>query len=162
MSHITISYEEAEYKTNNCFLYKVITTLNTRLNAIRTLESRISLIKSYLSTLSETATHHEKKDPSVSLSHPILRNINSLISHLSLLIPQDRTEFSTETLAQSNDVALVSLLGQLGQSVKAMRELGRKSAIVQTARQGATSRKAQLGMSLGRQRGFGEEFLRGL
>lgn len=162
MSHITISSEEAEYKTNNCFLYKVITTLNTRLNAIRTLESRISLIKSYLSTLSETATHHEKKGPSVSLSHPILRNINSLISHLSLLTPQDRTTFSTETLAQSNDVALVSLLGQLGQSVKAMRDLGRKSAIVQTARQGATSRKAQLGMSLGRQRGFGEEFLRGL
>jgi hypothetical protein len=32
------------------------------------------------------------------------------------------------------DVLLVSLLGQLGDNVKAMRELGRKSAVVQTAR----------------------------
>lgn len=36
---------------------------------------------------------------------------------------------------------LVSLLGQLGESVKAMRELGRKSAIVQSARHTAASRK---------------------
>jgi COP9 signalosome complex subunit 6 len=34
--------------------------------------------------------------------------------------------------SQSNDVLLVSLLGQLGDNVKAMRELGRKSAVVQT------------------------------
>lgn len=39
---------------------------------------------------------------------------------------------------------LVSLLGQLGESVKAMRELGRKSAIVQSARHAANPRKPGL------------------
>lgn len=146
----------------------MITTLDTRLNAIRALESRISLIKSYLSKLSEDAKQLELKgqessSASDTVSHPTLRRINALISHLSLLTPHDQAAFSTEAMAQSNDVAIISVLGRLGESVKAMRELGRKSAIVQASRQGAAGRKTQMGMSYGgRQRGYGEEFLRGV
>lgn len=49
---------------------------------------------------------------------------------------------------------LISLLGQLGDNVKAMRELGRKSAVVQATRHIATARKDP-GML---QRGFNDEF----
>ncbi|KAJ5573610.1 uncharacterized protein N7459_008037 [Penicillium hispanicum] len=124
-SQTVLSQEEEE----------VIANLNTRLNAIRTLESRISLIKSYVSSISEFG-----KDDTAQLSHPILRNINSLLSHLSILSPSTRSAFSQEVLSQNNDVLLVSLLGQMGESIKAMRELGRRSAIIQSARQ-ATARK---------------------
>lgn len=48
---------------------------------------------------------------------------------------------------------LVTLLGQLGESVKAMRELGRQSAVVQSARHTASSRK-QSGLAA---RSFEEE-----
>lgn len=48
----------------------------------------------------------------------------------------------------------MSLLGQLGDNVKAMRELGRKSAVVQTARQVASARKDPSML----QRSFNEEF----
>lgn len=81
-----------------------------------------------------------------SLSHPTLRNINSLLSNLSLLTPEEKSAFSAEILAQKNDVLLVSLLGQLGQNVSGMRELGRKAAIVNSIRQSAAPRKAQMAM----------------
>lgn len=42
-----------------------------------------------------------------------------------------------ESLAQENDVALISLLGRLGENVKHIRELGKKSAIVETGKQQA-------------------------
>lgn len=122
----------------------VIASLNTRLNAVRTLESRISLIKSYVSTLS--AEGDSNPPSTASLSHPILRNINSLLSHLSLLTPHEQSAFYDETLAQKNDVLLVTLLGQLGQSIKGMRELGRKSAIVNNMRQTMGARKSQMAM----------------
>ncbi|KAF3395905.1 signalosome complex subunit 6 [Penicillium rolfsii] len=132
-SQVELTQEEEE----------LIANLNTRLNAVRTLESRISLIKSYVSSISVTDSSAAAKDDpsSPKLSHPIIRNINSLISHLSILSPHEQSTFSTEILSQSNDVMLVSLLGQMGESVKAMRELGRKSAVVQSARHSANSRK---------------------
>ncbi|OXV11221.1 hypothetical protein Egran_01014 [Elaphomyces granulatus] len=123
----------------------LIASLTTRLNAIRTLESRIRLIKSYLSSQRSSCLdkgESETKDPgSPSLSYPILRNISSLISHLSLLNPQDQESFAVESLEQANDVTLISLLGILGKSVQGMRELGKKLAIVETGKHSNTSRK---------------------
>ena len=88
------------------------------------------------------------------LSHPILRNINALLSHLTLLTPQEQSAFTAETIAQSNDVHLVSLLGQLSQSISAMRELGKRTAIMNNMRRTMASRKSQLTM----QNRFGDEF----
>jgi COP9 signalosome complex subunit 6 len=83
-------------------------------------------------------------------SYPILRNISSLISGLSLLTPQDANAFAIESLAQKNDVALISLLGQLGDNVKQMRDLGKKSMIAENGKQASASggggRKAHLAL----------------
>ncbi|PYH98999.1 putative COP9 signalosome subunit 6 [Aspergillus ellipticus CBS 707.79] len=140
---------------------ELIASLNTRLNAIRTLESRISLIKAYVASIPSSASPAEvAPDPdtptTTTLSHPILRNINALISQLSLLTPQEGSAFTAETLAQSNDVHLVALLGQLSQSISGMRELGKRTAIMTNMRRNmASSRKSQLTMQPGR---FGDEF----
>lgn len=135
----------------------MIANLTTRLNAVKTLESRIRLIKAYLSSLppsflagstSTTTTNPPESTTTTTppLSYPILRNISSLIAHLSLLAPQHQDAFSVESLAQSNDVALVSLLGTLGKNAQGMCELGKKAAIVETARQNLASRKTQLAL----------------
>jgi COP9 signalosome complex subunit 6 len=135
----------------------VVASLSTRLNAVRTLESRVSLIKSYLSGLSEAdfGTDASKDNKSIKLSHPIIRNVNSLLSHLSILSPSGQSSFATEVLSQSNDVQLISLLGQLGENVKAMRDLGRKTAVIQTSRQVANARQDPRSVV---QRGFNQEF----
>ncbi|KAK2765830.1 hypothetical protein FQN53_006790 [Emmonsiellopsis sp. PD_33] len=119
----------------------LIANLNTRLNAVKTLESRLSLIKAYLSNISNS-NPNTSPTATPEISHSLLRNIHSLISHLSLLTPQESGTFSTESLAQTNDVALVALLGSLGQSVQGMRELGKKFAVVDGMRQNARSGKA--------------------
>lgn len=136
----------------------MIASLNTRLNAVRTLESRVSLIKTYLSSLSDAdfGTDASTENKSIKLSHPILRNINSLLSHLSILSPSEQSSFATEVLSQSNDVQLISLLGQLGENVKAMRDLGRKTAIIQTGRQVANNARQDPRSVI--QRGFNQEF----
>ncbi|KAI2825092.1 hypothetical protein CBS115989_51 [Aspergillus niger] len=120
---------------------ELIASLTTRLNAIKTLESRISLIKSYVA--SNSTSDPETPTSTTTLSHPILRNINALLSHLSLLTPDERSAFTAEAIAQSNDVHLVSLLGQLGQSISAMRELGKRTALMNSVRRTMMSRKTQ-------------------
>ncbi|KAL2865618.1 COP9 signalosome complex subunit 6 [Aspergillus lucknowensis] len=119
---------------------ELIASLNTRLNAIRTLESRISLIKSYVSSISPAPENQES--PPARLNHSVLRDINSLLSNLSLLTPHEQNAFSAEALAQSNDVSLVALLSQLSQSINGMREVGKRISIVTNARRTA-ARKTQ-------------------
>ncbi|KAL4925382.1 COP9 signalosome complex subunit 6 [Aspergillus undulatus] len=117
---------------------ELIASLNTRLNAIRTLESRISLIKSYVSSISPSSTSSE---PATKPNHTILRDINAILSNLSLLTPHEQSAFSAEALAQTNDVNLVTLLGQLSQSINGMREVGKRTAIVSNVRRNAAGRK---------------------
>ncbi|PYH86508.1 hypothetical protein BO82DRAFT_380148 [Aspergillus uvarum CBS 121591] len=111
---------------------ELIASLNTRLNAIRTLESRISLIKSYVSSISSPTS--TTPQPTTTLSHPTLRNINACLSHLALLTPPANSALNREILAQANDVHLVALLGQLSHSISHMRELGKRTAILNNAR----------------------------
>ncbi|RAK95154.1 COP9 signalosome complex subunit 6 [Aspergillus ibericus CBS 121593] len=132
---------------------ELIASLTTRLNAVRALESRISLIKAYVASVASEGGN-EDTPSTATLSHPILRNINALLSHLTLLTPQEQSAFTAEAIAQSNDVHLVSLLGQLGQSISAMRELGKRTAIMNNMRRTMVPRKSQLAMQ-GR---FGDEF----
>ncbi|KAJ5657691.1 COP9 signalosome complex subunit 6 [Penicillium longicatenatum] len=118
---------------------EMIANLNTRLNAVRILESRIALIKSYVSSISPDSDSTDS--PSTTWSHPILRDVNSLISHLDIINPSDQSTFAQDVVSQHNDVLLASLFGKVGETVQSMRELGRKSAIVQLGRQTNSGRK---------------------
>ncbi|KAJ5345259.1 hypothetical protein N7452_003263 [Penicillium brevicompactum] len=139
---------------------ELVANLTTRLNAVRTLESRISLIKSYLSSLAHSGLglQDSEDDKPTKLSHPIVRDVNSLLSHLSILSPAEQSSFTTEVISQSNDVQLISLLGQLGESVKSMRELGRQTAIIQASSKAAKSR---LEYRIAMQMGGGEDHIPG-
>ncbi|KAL3474546.1 hypothetical protein BJX99DRAFT_231536 [Aspergillus californicus] len=118
---------------------ELIASLNTRLNAIRALGSRISLLKSYVSSLS-SSSEGSQEISATHLNHQAIRDINSLLSNLSLLTPHEQSELSAEALAQKNDVSLVALLGQLGQSINGMRDVGKRTAIVNNTRRNAAAR----------------------
>ncbi|KAJ5626825.1 hypothetical protein N7528_004252 [Penicillium herquei] len=118
---------------------ELIGNLTTRLNAIRTLESRISLMKSYVSSICSDPENASSTSPA--WSHPLLRDINSLLAHLELLSPSEQSSFATEVLSQKNDVLMASLLGRMGEGVKNLREVGYKNTIVRAQRQSTSMQK---------------------
>ncbi|KAJ5908397.1 hypothetical protein N7495_001079 [Penicillium taxi] len=111
----------------------LIANLSTRLNAVRTLQSRISLIKSYVTSISES------NNADTPLPHSILRNVNSLISNLAILSPSDESTFSMEVISQNNDVMLASLLGKMGEVLQTTLEMDVKASIVNQANQTSQS-----------------------
>ena len=104
-----------------------------------------SLSPSYLSEATTTA---ESFPDSQHLSH--LRNIQALITRLSLLTPAHDTQQKPSALeqasqSQKNDVALASMLSQLGQDVQGLNELGRKFATVEQGRSMKSKSKGGFG-----------------
>jgi COP9 signalosome complex subunit 6 len=136
-----------------------IASLTTRLNSVRMLQSRLSLLSTYISSLPTPNATDSESESSIDPTHlPHLRNIKALITRLSLLTPHSETSepiLSTTTnpftstptqpqvdplthaqKAQTNDVNLSSLLALLGQDIQCLSEVGRKFAIVDNTRQG--------------------------
>jgi len=151
---------------------ELIATLTAKANAIQMLHQRISLLKTYLTSLPpcylNTSPPLPSSDPSSSttpisphpqVSHPILRSISSLLARLPLLTPalptdEDTHDASSLSLSQEaarerSDVALVSLLGSLGQTIKDAQEMGRKAGIVELVKGTGGGRKGGLGMGMG-------------
>lgn len=132
----------------------MVGNLNTRLSAVKTLESRLDLIKAYLQVIKDSKNNtndssmetsdSDSKDTQPALSHSLLRSIYGVISHLSLLNPQGSDSFSVESLAQTNDAALVALLGSTGQNIQQMRELGSKFAISSSMRRNLATSEAHM------------------
>lgn len=121
---------------------ELIASLTAKANAIKMLHARINLIAVYLrnlppsyrsSTVPEGVEADEKKYTPV--NHSILRSIQALLSRLSLLIPADSAAFEHELMSEQNDVNLVSLLSTITNSIKDVRETGRKFAIVEVGKQ---------------------------
>lgn len=131
-----------------------IASMTTRLNSVRMLQSRLSLLSTFISSLSPSNLSDPNSGTNIDQAHlPHLRNIKALITRLSLLTPHSNTSTplpSTSTApfsqpqtdplthaqqAQTNDVTLSSLLSLLGQDVQGLSELGRKFAIVENAKQ---------------------------
>ena len=121
--------------TTNSFL--VIANLSTRLSAVKILQSRLQLIQAYLSQISQD----QSADSSVRLSHTLIRNIYSLLVHLSVINPSTSDAFSFESLSQANDVALIGLLGSLSEGVQQMREMGKRWAVTRAVRQNNASQE---------------------
>ena len=119
---------------------------------MKMLHSRIQLLRTYLTRLPPSyLTKPLPPDQPYDLNpasyyteidYPILRSIQALLNRIPLLIPADLDAFERESLAEKNDVALISLLGTLGQSIKGTKEVGYKHAVIDTARQ---STKRNLG-----------------
>ncbi|TVY41945.1 COP9 signalosome complex subunit [Lachnellula occidentalis] len=118
---------------------ELIASLTAKANAIKMLQSRINLIAVYLQNLppsyiSDTVPESVESDDKeyTPVNHPILRSIQALLTRLSLLVPADSTGFEHELLAEQNDVNLVSLLSTITNSLKVVRETGKKSLVVET------------------------------
>jgi COP9 signalosome complex subunit 6 len=142
-----------------------IAGITTRLNSVRMLQSRLSLLITFIrsqssSYLSDQNIPLGKASPDPA-QIPHLRNIQALLTRLSLLTPSaesasDTTMSTTAdsltsaSLSQSNDVALSSLLAILGQDIQGLSELGRKFASADQER--AKKGKTKGGMGTG---GFG-------
>lgn len=118
-----------------------IAGMTTRLNSIKMLQERLQL----LSRLVESMPPSYISDQSIPLSpssptaeHLVhLRNIQALLSRLSLLTPagQDEAESLREAgRSQSNDVALTSILSLLGSDIQGLSELGRKFVTVEQSK----------------------------
>jgi COP9 signalosome complex subunit 6 len=145
-----------------------IASMTTRLNSVRMLQSRLSLLSTYVSSLPPSNLSDTESEANVEPSHlPHLRNIKALITRLSLLTPHPDTSapsLSTTTnpptavptqpqldplthaqQAQTNDVTLSSLLALLGQDVQGLSELGRKFALVENAKQGKGKKMGGVG-----------------
>ncbi|TVY93402.1 COP9 signalosome complex subunit [Lachnellula willkommii] len=118
---------------------ELIASLTAKANAIKMLQSRINLIAVYLQNLppsyvSDTVPESVESDDKehTPVNYPILRSIQALLTRLSLLVPADSAGFEHELLAEQNDVNLVSLLSTITNSIKVVRETGKKSLVVET------------------------------
>jgi COP9 signalosome complex subunit 6 len=131
---------------------ELIASLTAKANAIKMLQSRIKLIAVYLQKLppsyvSDTVPEGVESDDTeyTPVNHSILRSIQALLTRLSLLIPADSTAFEHELLSEQNDVNLVSLLSTITNSIKDVRETGKKSAVVE-AQKSMKSKGGERGM----------------
>jgi COP9 signalosome complex subunit 6 len=119
---------------------ELIASLTAKANAIKMLHSRINLITTYLEKLPPHVTGKVTEPPPetgkdfATVDHSILRSIQALLNRLTLLVPADNAAFSQELLAEQNDVNLVSLLSTVTESIMYAREMGRKFAVVDQAR----------------------------
>lgn len=120
------------------------------------LHDRLSLLKSYLSSLPPTylTAASLPADSNLNLNHPLLRSISSLLSRLPLLAPPTAptttpptpsstaaptpTSLATASAQEQADVHLVSLLSSLTRSIAEAKELGAKYSVVTKAREEKT------------------------
>lgn len=116
-----------------------IASITTRLNSVKMLQTRISLLRQFIQSLPISYLSDQTSSVAPDLSHlPHLRNIQALLTRLSLLTPVSPSSvvhpLTAASQAQSNDVALASMLSLLGQDTQALSELGRKFATVESHR----------------------------
>jgi len=116
---------------------ELLTSLTAKSNAIKMLQSRLSLISSYLQSLppSYLTDKSISLDPSnKALNQPILRSISALLARLPLLTPPDKNTFDRESLQTKSDVELITLLSSLTRTVNDAKELGRKLNVVENGK----------------------------
>jgi COP9 signalosome complex subunit 6 len=127
-----------------------IATITTRLNSVRMLQTRLTLISKFLSDLPPSYITDQSVPLTPSSPEPThlphLRNITSLLTRLNLLTPPTHSPTAPTPLSQaqaqnSSDVLLSSLLSTINRDVAALGELGRKFATIENAR---GARKKQL------------------
>lgn len=128
-----LSKVEAEY----------MSALQAKFNATKMLKSRLDLIIRYLSrlppgftdgteTTAQAAENARASGGQYTIpNNNILRHINALVTNYELVTPTERADLQKEILQETNDVNLVSLVADLLASVDEVREVGRKSAVIE-------------------------------
>lgn len=120
-----------------------IAGITTRLNSVRMLQSRLRLMSQFLQSLPPSYLSDPNSQASPDSIHlPHLRNIQALLTRLSLLTPVTPGSISGEaedplllaSQSQSNDVALSCLLSLVSQDVQSLGEMGRKFSMVEQAK----------------------------
>ncbi|KAF2015444.1 hypothetical protein BU24DRAFT_408658 [Aaosphaeria arxii CBS 175.79] len=118
---------------------EVLSTLTAKMNAIRMLSRRISLLRAYLASLPPSYLSDPSKpfnptpdaEHPLPLNHTILRSISATLSRINILSPPDTEAFTLESQQEASDVQLVALLSAITNSTSSARELGKKSYIVE-------------------------------
>jgi COP9 signalosome complex subunit 6 len=131
----------------------VLSTLTAKMNAIRMLSRRIALLRAYLDALPSSYL----SDPSLPidsipdaqhplpLNHSILRSVSAMLARINVLAPPDLVAFTLESQQEASDVQLVSLLSSITNSVSMAKDLGRKSSIVEHAKNQSKTRMGVTG-----------------
>ena len=127
---------------------ELIASLTAKANAIKMLNQRVNLIRSYLTSLPESylTDANSTELPADGTNYPLLRNVNSLMSRLPLLTPPTAApatngthEAPVSSLHQTasreqQDVHLTSLLAALTRSVSETQTLASRFHSVQRER----------------------------
>jgi len=121
---------------------ELLSTLNAKMNAIRMLSRRISLLRAYLASLppsylsdpSLPLNPSPTADCNLPLDHSILRSISAMLARLNILAPPDTEAFTLESQQEASDVQLIQLLSSITNSMSAAKDLGKKSQIVENGK----------------------------
>jgi COP9 signalosome complex subunit 6 len=123
-----------------------ISAFQTKANATKMMLDRINLLVAYLEQLppdfvsgteypgpggAESPTTGEYSTPSAK----ILRQIQALVTNIELVTPAQQEALEEEMLQEANDVKVVELMADLMASISAMREVGKKFAVVEASKQ---------------------------
>jgi COP9 signalosome complex subunit 6 len=120
---------------------ELIASLTAKANAIKMLHARINLVATYLKNLPPACPSGSPLDTAESsatgyspVNYSVLRSIQALLGRLSLVIPADAVAFEQELQSEKNDVNVVSLLSSITNSIRDIKETGRKFSVVEAGR----------------------------
>lgn len=117
---------------------EMVSSIQTKINAIKMLKSRIDLIIKYLEKLPPPYMAEVEAeaagDGHTEPSQTLLRLIQALVHRLSLVMPADAEEFKMELLREENDVQTIRLLNELMGQVNETREVGKKFSAIEAGK----------------------------
>lgn len=123
-----------------------IASLTGKANAIRMLQKRLTLIKKYLQSVPPCYLNDASQatmEPNPHIQHSVLRSIAALLARLPLLTPStpaanDPTPgalaYGRESAAEASDVALISLLASLGDTLSIAKRMGAKASVLEAGK----------------------------
>lgn len=145
---------------------ELISSLQAKINGIKMLNERITLLRTYLTSQPESYLTDASStvSPADGTNYQLLRSINSVLSRLPLLTPphtqqsldapNTSTPLKIASEKEQEDVHLTSLLASLTRSVAEAQAMGGKFSVVQKEKQNKDRGQFQGNRARG---GYGDE-----
>lgn len=113
-----------------------IAALQTKANALKMMKDRIALLIAYLQHLPDEyrAPGAAVEGAPLPVSNSILRQIQALVTNVELVTPAQQDSLRKELLSETNDVKLIGLVTDMLASLKELRTVGRRFAVVESAK----------------------------